>query len=314
MPLDIPQAVVPKLENYAGSPDFHDVVIRVISSINTVNDESNVSPDTFKRCKREIKPNLEDVPMESVFFGHKVVLASASEWFKNLFTSGMSESSKSEITIQETDPRVFEKLLRLIYSSNFVVENVFEALCISRIADRLQLNEICEQSFYYLENQITCENLWIIWEHAVLLECEDVQKFCKNYFRRNCIASLQSSAWLELDGSWATRTLEIDQLNSYVKEVIFYHAALNWRESKLDDLFNRPRFGNKSRLRSKKRLFHPLEKCREEEDIENWFSKMIHCIRFPQMEMDYLLNCVENNSVVMNVPGIKELASIQSSF
>ena len=49
------------------------------------------------------------------FLTHKVILCAASEYFKAMFTSGFSESSKSEITI-EGDSTIFERILEFMYT------------------------------------------------------------------------------------------------------------------------------------------------------------------------------------------------------
>ncbi|KAL0078641.1 hypothetical protein J3Q64DRAFT_1872044 [Phycomyces blakesleeanus] len=312
---DIPRNLVPKLEHFAGSPEFHDVIIRVINCPKKESDEPSTSTVISKKHKHKIDSKGKDTtPIERLFYGHKVVLASASVWFKNLFTSGMSESSGHEITIRETDPGVFEKILMLIYTSNFEAQDVFEALSISKAADEFQLHDICNQAFSYLQTQVTRENLWLIWNHAELLENEDVQNFCQNYLRRNCIACLQSSAWEDLEALWAIRTLQIDKLTSNVKEVDFYRAALRWRDNKQHYLAAKNESGDRSGLRLRKRAFQQLRDCEDERQINDDFSKMIHCIRFPQMDMQYLVTNVETDVPVMNVSGINELASIYYFF
>ena len=53
---------------------------------------------------------------ESKIRGHRCVLASRSNFFKNMFTVGMRETEESVITVQDISLSTFQKLLEFIYS------------------------------------------------------------------------------------------------------------------------------------------------------------------------------------------------------
>lgn len=59
-----------------------------------------------------------------IFFVHKIVLASSSEYFNMMFTENFIESKKDEITMDELLPDIFEILIDYMYTLNIkITEN-----------------------------------------------------------------------------------------------------------------------------------------------------------------------------------------------
>lgn len=62
---------------------------------------------------------------------HKIILASSSEYFKNMFTESYKEAQVKEITMDEIAPDAFEFLIDYIYTSNLKIteHNVLVNCC-----------------------------------------------------------------------------------------------------------------------------------------------------------------------------------------
>ncbi|PVH96147.1 hypothetical protein DM02DRAFT_731403 [Periconia macrospinosa] len=76
------------LEAFSNSPTFSDIVIRYGDS---------------GGC---------------TFYGHKIILATASDWFRAAFCSGFAETNQSEITLQDDDQAILGIVLEAAYPSN----------------------------------------------------------------------------------------------------------------------------------------------------------------------------------------------------
>jgi hypothetical protein len=60
--------------------------------------------------------------LDKKFETHKVILASCSDYFRSMFTSGMKESSQNEIELKGVCAKGLEKLLEVIYTSKTTLE------------------------------------------------------------------------------------------------------------------------------------------------------------------------------------------------
>ncbi|KAI7861750.1 BTB/POZ protein [Spinellus fusiger] len=156
-------SILKHVEEYAGSSQFHDVIIKVVGN------SKNVQTGMKRRKDMVMETPFDDNehPNERHFYGHKIILASQSLVFKNLFNSGMNESRRRKVTIRDVNPNTFEMILYFIYSSKFEPEDVFDAMDLVIVAHQLKMEKLCSQAFAYLEEQISFDNLWFIWKYAV---------------------------------------------------------------------------------------------------------------------------------------------------
>lgn len=102
-------------------------------------------------------PDLSDVTFMvegKAFYAHKNIVSILSEKYRAMFTAGMKESqSQQVIPITHIDYKVFEQIMRYLYSGefNFLEEeedNIEVIIDILRVADEEFLGDVkmkCEQ-------------------------------------------------------------------------------------------------------------------------------------------------------------------------
>ncbi|OAD81499.1 hypothetical protein PHYBLDRAFT_139045 [Phycomyces blakesleeanus NRRL 1555(-)] len=208
------------LSSYADSPDFSDVTIKVIKS------ESNDDSDSRKRIQEPNKYMYQtlNICIEKLksrdFRCHKVVLAGASPWFKALFKIKMSDSNSKDVTIRGISPEMFEKILVLIYSSEYNVKDLDEASKILKVAERIEISTLCNLIFAYLKSNINNKTNY---------RRKDIETACKNFIKHNAATFVRSKEIIAFDSESVIKILETNNLSPPVNEEKLYDAVLSWR-------------------------------------------------------------------------------------
>ena len=78
--------------------------------------QPNLSRDLLSLLESSSFADVTFVIGDSRIRGHRCILASRSNFFKNMFTVGMRESEESIITVQDITLPTFKKLLEFICS------------------------------------------------------------------------------------------------------------------------------------------------------------------------------------------------------
>ena len=63
--------------------------------------------------------------LDKKFEAHKVILASCSDYFRSMFTSGMKETLQNEIELKGITAKGLEKVLEVIYTSRTSLEGLY---------------------------------------------------------------------------------------------------------------------------------------------------------------------------------------------
>ena len=139
-------------------------------------------------------PDLSDVTFMvegKAFYAHKNIVSILSEKYRAMFTAGMKESqSQQVIPITHIDYKVFEQIMRYLYSGefNFLEEeedNIDVIIDILRVADEEFLNDVkmkCEQRLI----ELCCEQNFVYIDHVSdLYNANRLKEFCLWYLRTN---------------------------------------------------------------------------------------------------------------------------------
>ena len=164
-------------------------------------------------------PTLSDVTLvcgttdRRTFRCHKVVLASMSTYFNALFTAGMQESSQSEVVLQDVDPDLCERVLRLLYGQpqELTPENV---LTFVHLGDFYGISQLQKHTESLLETFVTVDasNCCAKLAEAAALRCTQAQLHCRRILLSDFAAALKQPAFPSLELPVLAEVLEPDEL------------------------------------------------------------------------------------------------------
>ncbi|CAF0871367.1 unnamed protein product [Brachionus calyciflorus] len=89
---------------------------------------------------------------------HKVLMASVSDYFRSMFTSGMKESKQAEIELKGVSARGLEKLIEIIYTSKTKFETNSDLFDVISCASHLQCLLVLDYCEKNMLNRLTCKN------------------------------------------------------------------------------------------------------------------------------------------------------------
>ncbi|KAI9010463.1 hypothetical protein CLU79DRAFT_773160 [Phycomyces nitens] len=282
--------VVPlDLKSFKNSNALHDITIRVVNdkgppTISIVKSHEYSNDETASDSSSIMcTPHNAD---ERVFHGHRLVFAAASSLFLELFQDdGLGKDT--EIVVHGVDPNIFALLIEFIYGSPLDPKDVQEAIELIDLSDNLESIKIRQHLFKYLQINLNYQNLWNIWNCAEKYNCGETKTICEKMLKSKPTNILQSDSWFSSDSTVVLNALGVDYLDKPIDEVVFYEAAVGWRNSNIKNA--------------------DLIKVDDNMDIDTTFAQMLLCIRFPQLEPSFLADVVEKNEAVMKTEGIKEL-------
>lgn len=81
---------------------------------------------------------------------HKILLASVSDYFRSMFTSGMRETSQTSIELKGVSARGLEKVIEIIYTSHTRFDSytdIFDVIAAATHLQCLLVIDYCEQNF-----------------------------------------------------------------------------------------------------------------------------------------------------------------------
>lgn len=178
---------------------------------------------------------------------HKMILSSLSAYFGAMFRSGMQETLKGSVSLQNIEADIFEAVLKFMYTGHNIitsqnVQNLLEAAVMLQISC---LQELCES---YLKGQIGPENCIGIWKLASNLNCQKLVEKCWTYILE-FFPTVVNTEEFELISADDLITIIINNdLNTSSEEAVC-DAILKWvnvdpegRNKELGKLFKNVRF------------------------------------------------------------------------
>lgn len=146
--------------------------------------------------------HFESVP------AHRIILSVSSPVFETMFYGSLKE--KAKIPIVDATAEAFKEFLQLFYLTTVRLtgENIIE---VSNLCKKYEVNggiKICEsplkRSLTFNINEV-CSG----YEVALLLELENVIKFCEQNIKDNALEILQTSSFLECDAKLFDKILRL---------------------------------------------------------------------------------------------------------
>ena len=160
------------------------------------------------------------------FAAHRLVLGCYSPFFERLFDSPMKEQYEGTVTLNELDGEAVRLLIDYMYIGSVTVnhENAFSLLA---AANYLQMNEVCQFCFDFLDKAISLESWSAIHSTLQLYENNSLLSRLYQFISENLIVIAQSDDFKNLKVKDLISVIQ--NLNrALVKEQVIYDTIINW--------------------------------------------------------------------------------------
>ncbi|XP_065203303.1 protein roadkill-like [Planococcus citri] len=128
---------------------------------------------------------------------HKIILAARSPVFKAMFKHDMKESRQNCVEIKDTDEKIFQEILRYIYTGK--VENLNDiALELVLVAEKYDLAPLKNACLSALGALLSVETVVKILVLADLNDAQCLKAQAIEYIRANLIKVIKSGGWNDL--------------------------------------------------------------------------------------------------------------------
>nr|XP_046219508.1 kelch-like protein 9 [Oncorhynchus gorbuscha] len=157
---------------------------------------------------------------------HRVIMASASNYFKAMFTGGMREQDMREIKLHGVSKTGLKNIIEFIYTSRLSLSmtNLQDTLEAANFLQVLPVLGFCNK---LLSTEITIDNCMEVERIARDLLLEDVQAHIGKFVCQNLSALLQSGHYLQLSQPSLANALASDSLKGF-SEMELYRIARTW--------------------------------------------------------------------------------------
>jgi len=126
---------------------------------------------------------------DKLFDCHQIILASRSQVFKKMFESNMNEQVTGSVEIKEIDHKVFEDVLKYIYSGEApkIDDHLEELLAAADLYQLEKLKELCEVKLCSKLDVSNCIDLLLLGDlhHASTLKAASLSYVTKNLDKIN---------------------------------------------------------------------------------------------------------------------------------
>ncbi|XP_029345666.1 kelch-like protein 2 isoform X2 [Acyrthosiphon pisum] len=175
-----------------------------------------------------------DIKLETddgtVVLGHKVVLVSASPYFRAMFTS-FEEKNKDHIIIKELNSTILQLLVNYIYSGEIIVneENVKDMLAAADLIQFDYIRAACEE---FLQTQLNPSNCLGIRALADLHNCTELMSSSDAYIKKQFLEVVKYNEFLSLSPEEVIQLISCSDLAVTFEENVF-ESVMNWVKHEL---------------------------------------------------------------------------------
>ncbi|XP_052864136.1 uncharacterized protein LOC128270725 [Anopheles cruzii] len=139
-------------------------------------------------------------PSHQKIFAHKILLATASEYFYGMFSGNFVETRQPEIRLEWVDAQLFITILRYIYcGTDAIVLNVSNLRDIYSYSQRFMLNELNDEVRKFLERRIEKDGPLQVLTDNRFFEFPSVDDNCLQIIRKNPLFYFNIEKFLEID-------------------------------------------------------------------------------------------------------------------
>ncbi|XP_035698724.1 kelch-like protein 24 [Branchiostoma floridae] len=212
---------------------------------------------------------------------HRLVLSACSDYFHAMFGRAHSESKKDKIEIGGVSAESLQQLVDYAYTSKITVtmDNVqplYEA------ANMLQVKGVEDKCEKFLTDKLSHETCLVTWALADKVSCEPLLERAKLYTLKHFEDVCMKEEFLELPVDFLKSCISDDGLHAKNEERVL-EVVLRW-------------------------VRHDLK------ERQSHLKELLECVRFSQVDQEFLKGIMETDKVLAGISGIKELMQDQSRY
>lgn len=131
---------------------------------------------------------------------HRCILAQRSEYFRALLYGGLSESSKTEITLKDVPVEAFKEVLRYIYTGRLPLAqmDIDTIVDVVNLCQMYGFSELVSLIVDHLGQTLTMDTVSELMETARLLNCITLTDACLKLVERHAADFLQHNSFRTL--------------------------------------------------------------------------------------------------------------------
>ncbi|XP_078597329.1 kelch repeat and BTB domain-containing protein 8-like [Branchiostoma floridae x Branchiostoma japonicum] len=180
---------------------------------------------------------LQDVFLEVEgrrFPCHRLVLSTASPYFRAMFTSDMAESRQKTVVLQGVDAGMFGEILSYIYSGTLHV-SLDKVKPLYQAADLLQLDYVRNTCSSYMAMNVERSTCVDMYKFADVYSVEIVKKSCLQWIARHLLTEVASSeGFCSLSVNQLTEIISRDDLD-VKEETTVWESVVRWVQHSRED-------------------------------------------------------------------------------
>ncbi|XP_055693458.1 ankyrin repeat and BTB/POZ domain-containing protein 2 [Lutzomyia longipalpis] len=140
-------------------------------------------------------PELSDVTFRvegKIFYGHKIVLVTASPRFQNMLSSKLVEGNTPTVQINDIRYHIFELVMLFLYSGgcstlDVVPDDILELMA---AASFFQLDDLLRYTEAKCSTMIDIDNVVAMYIHAKVYNANKLMEYCQGFLLQNMVALL----------------------------------------------------------------------------------------------------------------------------
>ena len=161
---------------------------------------------------------------------NRLVLACYSKFFESMFLSPMKERYQTEVEIQKFDGKIVRGLIDFMYSGKINIHNANASQLIA-VADFLQMDDVKQFCFEFLENNLTIENCFEMVMFATQYNCPLYLKTTYDFIGEHYDQIVQTDNFKELPKA-ELASLISKLMSTTVQTSSIYNCILSWTQQK----------------------------------------------------------------------------------
>lgn len=162
-----------------------------------------------------------------LIFGHKVLIASASEAFEGMLYGPLAPCEGEPIVITDLEPIGFLNILKFIYGRemDYNLNEIYETF---KAADKYLLTDLIDELTKFVQDNTNADSIWIIYQEINKINKTD-PSFGKNIIERitcNVGMPFQSDGFVRISESALIDILNFEMIS--IKEFDLLSACARW--------------------------------------------------------------------------------------